>query len=83
MDSQIRSLENKGNNQDVYISYTDKSYTEFYGCSNVPDIDVGQEISLDTYCFGLDDDGSEIRVQVLSVLSNLTVVRPNNLFKEK
>ena len=67
----------------MYISYTDKSYTEFYGCTGVPDIDVGEEISLNTYCFGLDDDGSEIRVQVLGVLSDLTVVRPNNLFRKR
>ena len=76
-------LRTRSDNQDVYISYTDKSYTEFYGCTGVPDIDVGEEISLNTYCFGLDDDGSEIRVQVLGVLSDLTVVRPNNLFRKR
>ena len=70
------------NDEDYIITYTSKSYTEFIGCSGAPDIETGTEIRINSYCFGVGDDGGEIRVSVLGVLSDLTVVRPNNYFKK-
>ena len=65
-----------------FISYTSKSYSVFYGCTDVPKLDQAQEISIDSYCYGIGDNGKEIRVLVLGVLSDLTIVRPNNYFRK-
>jgi hypothetical protein len=56
------------------IQYRSKSLNQFFECENVPIIEDGLDIRLDTYAFGISPfSGEEIQFRISGVLSNLNI----------
>jgi hypothetical protein len=67
---------------DFSITYKSKTSTQFFECENVPTIEDGTEIRLDTYAFGNSNvDKSEIRFRIGGVLSDLDILDDTFLFE--
>jgi len=59
---------------DFVINYKSKSLNQFFECENVPNIDDGLDIRLNSYAFGISPfDGEEIRFRIGGVLSDLNI----------
>lgn len=77
-----------GNQSNGTVSYNGKTVNQFLNCSGVVDtIDEGTEISLNTYAYGYDSFGNEIRFLITGVISepnlpeNLKYYEKNNIAK--
>jgi hypothetical protein len=59
---------------DFTFSYKSKSLNQFFECENVPNIEDGLDIKLDTYAFAISPfTGEEIRFRIGGVLSDLNI----------
>jgi hypothetical protein len=59
---------------DFTFSYKSKSLNQFFECENVPKIEDGLDIRLDTYAFAISPfTGEEIRFRIGGVLSDLNI----------
>jgi len=57
------------------IEYKSKSLNQFFGCENVPNIEDGLDIRLNTYAFGISPlNGEEIKFRIGGVLSDLNIL---------
>ena len=57
------------------VSYTSKSLTQFFGCSNVSgSISDGSNIGINTYVSVYNSDGSLVKLRVTSVLNSVEIV---------
>jgi len=59
---------------DFTIEYKSKSLNQFFECENVPNIEDGSDIRLDTYAFGISPNGEEIKFRIGGVLSDLNIL---------
>jgi hypothetical protein len=63
------------NGIDFNIKYNSKSLNQFSECENVPVIEDGLDIRLDTYAFGISNvTAEEVRFRISGVLSNLNIL---------
>jgi len=59
---------------DFFIKYGSKSLNQFFECENVPNIEDGLDIRLNTYAFGISPfSGEEIQFRIGGVLSDLNI----------
>ena len=57
------------------VSYTSKSLTQFFGCSNViGNIADGQTVGINTYATAYNSDGSLVKLRITSVLNSVEIV---------
>ncbi len=64
------------NGTSVNITYTSKSYTQFYGCSGIDQVlESGQNLRINSYAYGYSGIGTEnvVKVRVTGVLSDLQI----------
>ena len=64
------------NGTSITITYTSKSYTQFYGCSGIDqNLKPGQNLRINSYAYGYSGIGTEniVKVRVTGVLSDLQV----------
>jgi hypothetical protein len=62
------------NGIESFIQYKSKTLNQFFECQDVPIIEDNTDIRLDTYAYGYSSvDGSEIRVRIGGVLSDLDI----------
>ena len=64
-----------GDDTEFIISYTSKTLTQFLGCSNVQQLEIGQDISLNTFAYGYTDRErtNQVRVRITGVLSDVSI----------
>lgn len=66
----------------ILITYTSKSTTQFFDCSGITqNILAGEEVKYNDYAYATDIDGSEIRVRITGVISELDSTNTNNLLE--
>lgn len=58
----------------ILIQYTEKTINQFLNCSGIVEtIQPGKEISLNTYAYGYDSSGNEIRFRITGVISEANI----------
>ena len=64
----------KGEIGDILIQYNGKTINQFLNCSGIAEtIQPGNEISLNTYAYGYDSSGNQIRFRITGVISEANI----------
>jgi hypothetical protein len=72
-----------GDQSNGIITYEGKTINQFLNCSGITNtIDSGTEISLNTYAYGYDSSGNEVRFRITGVISEANVPT-NSKYYEK
>ena len=71
------------NGTTVTFTYESKSYTQFFGCSNIDQLlDEGQDIYINTFAYGYIGQGTDdiVKVVITGVLSDLSIDEETKLY---
>jgi hypothetical protein len=73
----------EGETANILISYEGKTVNQFLNCTGISEsIPSGKEISLNTYAYGYDEFGNEIRFRITGVISEANIPQ-NTRYYEK
>ena len=71
------------NGTSLSIEYSSKSLNQFYNCQGITqNIDAGQNLRLNSYVYGIGNNGEEVQIRVTGVLSNLNILDDTRLYEK-